>query len=105
MASYDPAEHLEAFAHEAITVAGVAIGFTAATHLNPTTGQAARMARCDLETAPVRYRLDGTDPTASTGHPLPAGSELEVWGTADMKSITFIRETSTSATLRVTYYR
>jgi hypothetical protein len=96
---------LEAFAHEAITVAATSLGLTAATWQNPTTGSAAKMAVIDCETANVRYRVDGTDPTATTGHPLNAGSQMKVWGAADLAVIEFIREGATSATLRVTYYR
>ena len=104
MASFDPSEHLDAFAHEAITVAGTAIGFTAATWGNPSSGHAARMALVNVETAPIRWLATG-DPTASTGHPLAAGAQISIYGTADLTSMRFIREGGSSATLRVTYYR
>ena len=94
---------MEAFAHEALAVSSTSVPFTAATWKNPSTGSAARKALVTVESNTVRWRADGTDPTASTGHQLAAGQSLEVWG-ADMNRIEFIRETS-DATVRVTYFR
>ena len=52
----------------------------------------------------VRYRDDGTDPTAAVGHPLEAGDILHYTGNrADV--LKFIRRDSTDATLDVTYYK
>ncbi len=93
----------KAFAHEALSVSGTSTPFTAATWKNPSSGSAARKALVTVETATVRWRCDGTDPTASTGHQLGAGQSMEVWGD-DMNRIEFIRETS-DATVRVTYFR
>lgn len=52
----------------------------------------------------VRYRDDGTDPTAAVGVPLDAGDILHYSGNrAD--ALKFIRRDSTDATLDVTYYK
>ncbi len=54
---------------EAITVANAAIGFTASIiQSNPVT-----LVSCSAETAQMRFRVDGTDPTTSVGHVLEAG--------------------------------
>lgn len=95
---------MEAFAFESISVSSSAIGFTTATWSNPTTGSAARMALVTIETNPVRWRADGTNPTASVGHLLGAGDGVKVWGATDITSIRFIA-TGGDATARVTYYR
>jgi hypothetical protein len=54
------------------------------------------------ETQGVRWRMDGTDPTASVGYPLAAGNELEL-DVADIASIKFIQQ-SASAKLNVVYF-
>lgn len=52
---------------------------------------------------PVRYRLDGVAPTASTGHYVAANGNVEVYA-ADLTSARFIATTGTS-TLFVTYFK
>lgn len=54
------------------------------------------------ETQAVRWRDDGTDPTAAIGYPLAVGSELQ-YGASSMTQIKFIEQTA-SAVLNVTYY-
>ncbi len=56
------------------------------------------------ETQAVRWRDDGTAPTATVGYPLAAGSELRYTGTAaGMRAIQVIEQTA-SAKLNITYY-
>lgn len=54
------------------------------------------------ETQGVRWRDDGTAPTASVGMPLAAGIPLQYDG--DLSKIRFI-EQSASAKLNISYYR
>ena len=49
----------------------------------------------------VRWRDDGTAPTASVGMPLPVGVPLQYDG--DLKNIQFIEQTS-GAKLNISYY-
>tara|TARA_R110000868_G_scaffold195864_1_gene441671 strand:- start:552 stop:734 length:183 start_codon:yes stop_codon:yes gene_type:complete len=49
----------------------------------------------------VRWRDDGTNPTASVGMPVAAGSYLNYDG--DLKQIRFIQQTA-SAELNVSYF-
>ena len=53
------------------------------------------------ETQNVRWRDDGTAPTASVGMPLATGTSLSYDG--DLKAIRFIQQTA-SAVLNVSYY-
>ncbi len=62
------------------------------------------MALITPETQGVRWRDDGTDPTASVGMPLAAGSTLKyTGGFAGLKALRFIEQTAT-AKLNVAYY-
>lgn len=54
------------------------------------------------ETQAVRYRDDGTAPTASVGMPLATGTSIQYTGA--LTAIQFIEQT-TSAKLNVLYYR
>lgn len=58
-----------------------------------------------VEDAEIRYRYDSTDPDATTGHILQPGDSLLVEGWHNMNNIKFIRTTSTSGTLQVSYRR
>ncbi len=92
---------------ESITVAGTAIGFTAA-QLKPaasaTPSDPIIGVTCTLETAQVRWRADGTDPTSSVGHLLEVGQSLEIDGD-ELGKTKFIRTGGTSGVLRVSYIR
>ena len=97
------------FGHEAVTVATTSIGFTAGT-ITPTTAAAgstrpAHRAVVTAETAQMRYRYDGTDPTASTGHLLDVGDVLVVEGIVNVQTIRFIRTGATSGTITCSYER
>lgn len=83
--------------YQKITSLSSAVGLTV-----PTTG-AQLPSYCIItpETQAVRWRDDGTNPTASVGYPLAAGSELRYDG--DLKAIKFIEQTS-SAVLNISYY-
>lgn len=93
-----------AYAYEAITVADTAIGFTAA---NVATDRGDRKdpqkAICTLETAQIRFRIDGGDPTTTVGHVLNPGDVVEITGPADMINFRAIRTGSTSGSLKVSY--
>jgi hypothetical protein len=70
-----------------------------ATALTVPTG--ATMALIVPETQAVRWRDDGTNPTASVGMPVAVGESLNYDG--DLKSIRFIEQTA-SAKINVSYY-
>lgn len=54
------------------------------------------------ETQAVRWRDDGTDPTATAGYPLAVGSELR-YTAAQLGALKFIEQTA-SAKINVCYY-
>jgi hypothetical protein len=99
---------LDTFAFEALAVT-TAVGFTSAT-MDPVEssgtarGQRAIMAHVQCQVAAVRYRIDGTNPTAAIGAILNPGDELVVWGTMDLDSIRFIA-VGGAATLAIHYSR
>lgn len=94
----------EAFAFETITVSTTAVGFTSATYA-PSGTTPADYAMVSVETAAIRYRVDGVAPTASVGHAIEAGSGFPVCGQPSLKTFQMIRRDGADSTVRVTYYR
>ena len=89
------------FAYERITVTnGAAVG------LDATYTATAGAVFITVETANIRYRIDGTDPDADDGHLLVAASYQNLWF-ADPQSIRLLRMISMDAESEVliTYYR
>lgn len=68
---------------------------------DPTTGRKAAIAIVHAEAQAVRWRQDGTAPSATVGMRLLVGGELEIDTQLDI--IQFIEETA-SAKLNVSYY-
>ena len=91
-----------ATSYEAITVADTAIGFTA-TKIKPTNATAVQGVFCSLETAQIRFTLDGTTPTSTIGHLLGVGQTLTISHAGDIENFRAIRTGSTSGSLRCTY--
>lgn len=63
----------------------------------------ARVAFIKAETQPVRWRDDGTAPTATDGFLLDVGEEF--WYTGDVQAIKFIDTAAGASTLHVALYR
>lgn len=93
-----------AFAYESVTVAAAAVGLTSAT-FQPGGATPARRAVLTLETAQIRYRYDGINPTATEGHLLEVGDVLTLSGIPNLLQFRAIRTGATSGTLKVTYER
>jgi hypothetical protein len=74
----------------------------------PTTGPYARMAaRAALvssENGDIRFRIDGGDPSASSGHYLTSGDALVLTGTQALQQFRVIRSGDTDGLLMVTYF-
>lgn len=78
------------------TVGAVAAGL-------PSIPSRAKRAVITIETNGVRWRDDGTAPTAAVGHPIAAGAPaFEYEGV--LGAVQFIRSGAADATLNVTYY-
>ena len=84
--------------YEQLSVTGTAVGITR-TVTNPTGGS--QMTRCDVrvESLGVRYRDDGTDPTASVGAPLDHTDTLTITSNVIARRIRFIRSASAGTAL------
>src|SRR5512133_163434 len=108
-----------AYDFESITVSGTAIGCTAAKIKvlaiatgtggtgAPASGRTreATSALITVEGQAIRFRLDGTAPTASVGHQLNPGDSLQLEGYDAIARFLAIRVDAADATLRVTYFR
>lgn len=81
---------------ETITVSVAAIGITEAKRLGN------NHALLTSEDADYRYRLDGTDPTASVGHLVLAGAALVLEGSNELRKFRAIRDAAADITLSVT---
>jgi len=84
----------------------VCLGYRQVTNLSSAAGlpdipKEATLALIVPETQNVRWRDDGTDPTASVGMPIFVGASLSYDG--DLNKIRFIQETA-SAKLNISYY-
>jgi len=86
-------------AYEAITVSTAAIGFTAALIRE----RSVVGAFITLETGQIRFRMDGIDPSSTTGHLLEIGQSLTLKSKAAVEKIKFIKTGDTSGALKVTY--
>lgn len=100
----------DAIAFESITVSTTAIGPTAATikveqgvYPGNVVSRSAETAFFTNESNAIRYRMDGTDPTASIGHAMASGDTLTVEGYDNIRRLRFIRQ-SADATIRATYF-
>lgn len=80
-------------AFEALSVSTTATGFTAGTRGDR------YFAVVTVEDAAVRFRLDGTAPTASVGHELEIGDELRLFNPKDVANAQFISRDGGTATL------
>jgi len=62
-----------------------------------------RFAFVTVEAAPIRYWVDGSDPTAEEGHLVNAGDAITLDSNSDIANFKAIRTGDISATLQVTY--
>lgn len=88
------------------TISTTALGITAAKLLIYQTGGFNKRpvkAFLTVETNSIRVRWDGTDPTASVGHLLTAGSSITLIGEGNVSKLKMIRS-SADATVMITLY-
>ena len=88
--------------HEELTISTAALGFTAGT-IEQAAGNAA-IAVVTVETDAVRYWLDGTTPTSSSGHLAPADSSFTICGLNSIKNFLAIRVTLDAA-LKISFFK
>lgn len=83
---------------EAITVSTTAIGLTTAKL------QSAVAAEVTVENGPIRFRTDGTDPTASVGHLLSDGDALYLDNPSELVGLKMIRDAAVDGDISVSYF-
>lgn len=97
--------HREPYDYESITVSASVVTLTAS-KLSPTDGTPpAASALLSLETAAIRYRLDGVDPTSSEGHLLASGDVLLLENITALRQFKAIKDTGVDGVLSVSYFR
>lgn len=85
------------YAFETLSVTGTASSLTQAT------ADDSSRATITVEVAPVRFRLDGTAPTALVGHLLDVGDMLVLHSNDEIEKAKFISVDGVTASLSVTY--
>ncbi len=95
---------LKAYDYEQITVSSTAVGLTTS-KIEPANGPRAAKVLIYVSGAQIRFRVDGTDPTSTSGMVIDAGSYFEVIGYHDISNFKAIRTGSTDATLDVIYFK
>lgn len=95
---------MEARKYEAITVSNVAIGFTAGLLTTGPLPVAVFISVEDPAAAGMRYRIDGTDPTAAEGHLLSGGDTLTIDTMGDLNDFRGVRVGGADITIRVTFF-
>jgi len=93
---------MDTVGYESITVGAIAIGFTAAVLATTPLPLAAFLSVEDAGVAGMRFRIDGTSPTAAEGHLLHDEDSITISGLGDLNRFRAIR-VGASVTIRVTY--
>lgn len=93
-----------AYDFESLTVSSTAVGLTASKYIPTDSSRRATTALITVEADSIRFRIDGTNPTASVGHLATAGESIALEGYDNIKNFRAIR-TTTDATIRVTFMR
>lgn len=96
-------DKMVAFGFETLTVSTAAIGPTLAT-ISPGPGYDAQYGLFTVRDDAVRFRFDGGDPDANTGHYLAESLNLEIHGAENLRNLKFIR-VNTDAKVTATYCR
>lgn len=91
--------NFDAQAYESLTIDATVggIALTAGTYLTR------RYAEITIETAPIRFTVDGTAPTTTVGHLVNPGDVIRLDSNEDITAFRAIRTTATSGTIKVTY--
>jgi hypothetical protein len=94
----------DSYDYESITVSTTAIGVTAS-KLSPSNSEKVKILTCSAETAQMRFRIDGTDPTSAEGHLIEIGDILTIGNYKDISLFKAIRTGGTNGVLKCTFER
>ena len=95
--------YARAYNTESITVSNTAIGFTSAT-ISPEVRTKPIKAVFTVETAAIRFTVDGSTPTSTVGFLAQIGDIVTINGEHDIKKFRAIRTDSTDATIQPIYF-
>ncbi len=87
-----------AFAFEKLSVTNSVTSLTASKY-----GDKVKRAVITVETAQIRYKYNGDDPTTTEGHISQPQDVITIRGTQNIQNFRAIRTGSTSANLHITY--
>lgn len=91
-----------AISFQQVTVTGTATVIPVAMYTVAGGHGKASSCRGRLETAAIRFRIDGTAPTSSVGELLDVGDRIEITGYTNLQNFKAIRTTGTSGDLMLT---
>ena len=83
------------FGHQKLTVDATVRALTVPDGVN--------FAQIKVETAAIRYRIDGTDPATAEGVLVSAGDSFAIYGEDALSAIKMVEATSTDAVINVSY--
>lgn len=95
--------YARAYNTESITVSNTAIGFTSAT-ISPERKTKPYKAVFTVETAAIRFTVDGSTPTSSVGFLAQIGDIVTINGEGDIKNFRAIRTDATDAVIQPIYF-
>ena len=95
-------EHLTTYAEEVISITDSAQRLTLSNFYSTPPCKKVEMF---LETAQIRFRLDGTDPTSTVGEVMNPYDRMTLTGMNDAENFRAIRTGGTSGNLRIKYKR
>ncbi len=104
MLGFTPGGTICIYNFETLTVSSTALPVTESKRVPGANLAACRYLFCTVETDAVRYRLDGTAPTATVGHLVQVGQNIEIHGEENVQNFRVIRVT-TDATVQVSFGR
>lgn len=95
----------DAFDYEDITVSTTSIGLTLAKYNIDSVKPSVQRVVCYNDLQPIRFRLDGTAPTASVGIQMNDKDTIIIEGYTNIADFRAIRQGGTDSTLRCQYFR
>lgn len=91
-----------AYSFEVVTVSSTAIGVTL-TQVKPSGAPRCEGVLLTVISQPVRFCIDGSTPTALSGHVLNDGEQMMLYGYHNIINLKMIRLSSSDASVAITY--
>jgi hypothetical protein len=94
---------MSARAKESLTISNSAVGLTSTNYVASGNLRKVDKVVCTLESAQIRFWVDGSTPTATVGHILNPGETLTLENYDEVRKFLAIRTGTVDATLRATF--